>query len=428
MDLNRKTAYDTLLEIEKNEAYSNIELNKQIKLSSPDSPAFVRELVYGVTENRIQLDYILDFLIPRGIKKVKKQDLTLLRMGIYQLKWMNSVPEYAAVNETVKMAKKFCRGREGFINGVLRGYLKKKDEINLPNRDENIEKYLSVKYSFALWIVKLFIKDYGVCEAEKILAASNMSPKLTIRVNLLKNTREQMKLMLEEKGFSVEESLLSERILIVKGSGLLDTEFYKKGYFSVQDEASVLAAETLNPKPFEKVYDICAAPGGKTLAMAEIMEDKGEILAFDIFPHKLNLIDKAAKRLSLTCIKTFIGDGEVFKSELVSTADKVLVDAPCSGLGVIIKKPEIKYKEITDDCVGLSMKQLHILENASKYVKTGGQLVYSTCTINKIENNNVIEKFLEKNSNYSMTYMKQFLPNIDGTDGFFICKLKKELD
>lgn len=426
MDINRKTAYQTLLNTEKNKAYSNIELNKQIQQEQPDSPAFVRELVYGVLENRIYLDYILDRLIPKGLKGVKKQPLTLLRMGLYQIIFMDSVPEYASVNETVKIARKVIPGRERFINGVLRGYGKKKDEIALPDREKQAEEYLSVKYSFEPWIVSLWTEQYGIERAESLMKASNEKPELSVRVNRLKISTETAVKELEDAGFEVRRSEMSDRVLFVKGTGLLASESYRKGHFSVQDESSVLCAEALAPLPGQSVIDICSAPGGKTLAMAELMENRGSIKAFDIYEHKLNLLMENAQRLGISIIETGENDGEKLNEALIDTADRVLVDGPCSGLGVIRRKPEIKYKVLEDWGRELAEKQYAILKNSGRYVKSGGVLVYSTCTINKTENEDVAERFLTEHEEFELIESRQLLPDRDGCDGFFICKMRKK--
>ena len=426
MDCNRKTAYSVLYEIEKNRAYSNLELNRQIKVQNPDNPAFVRELVYGVLENRIYLDYLLKSLIPKGLSGVKKQVLTLLRMGLYQLIFMESVPPYAAIGETVKLAKKLAPGRDGFVNGVLRGYQKKGAEIRLPDEEEDLISYFSVKYSYAPWIVRLFLSQYGKERAEAVLAAGNSRPRLSVRVNLTKTDRKTLGEMLTAEGFHVEETALSQRVLFVSGSGLLQTKAYAEGLFSVQDTASVLAAEAVSPLPGQTILDICAAPGGKTLAMAEIMENKGLVKAFDIYEHKLALIEQQAQRLGLSNIVTAEGDGCALREELKETADGVLVDGPCSGLGVIRRKPEIKYRELADAGKALSEKQLQILSNAGCYVKEGGILVYSTCTVNRTENSEVVERFLAENPDFTMLFERQYLPDIDETDGFYICKMKKQ--
>ena len=425
-DLNRKTAYQTLLEIEKNQAYSNIELNHQIGQLQPDNPAFVRELVYGVLENQIYLDHILKQLIPKGLKGVKKPIKVLLRMGLYQLIFMDSVPEYAAVNETVKLSRKVAPGRDGFLNGVLRGYGKKKEQITMPDPEKALTAYLSVKYSFDPSIVNLWLSQYSAEETEALLANSNMRPPLAIRVNLTKTTETDLAEELTNQGFSLEKAALCDRVFFVKGSGLLDTEAFAKGHFSVQDTASVLAVDILAPKPGDVVMDMCAAPGGKTLAMGEKMENKGRILAFDIYAHKLELMQVQANRLGLSIIETGEHDGTVFNESYVELADKVLVDGPCSGLGVLRRKPEIKHRPVLEDVAELAEKQLAILENACRYVKPGGDLLYSTCTINKKENGDVSRAFLRKHLDYEMTEERQLLPGVDDADGFYICKMHRK--
>lgn len=426
-DLNRKTAYQTLFEIEKNQAYSNIELNHQIGQLKPDNPAFVRELVYGVLENQIYLDHILKQLIPKGLKGVKKPIKVLLRMGLYQLIFMDSVPEYAAVNETVKLARKVAPGRDGFLNGVLRGYGKKKDQITMPDPAKDLTGYLSVKYSFDPSIVKLWLSQYTGEETEILLANSNMRPPLSIRVNLTKTTEAALQEELEAQGFVLEKAAICDRVFFVKGSGLLDTEAFAKGLFSVQDTASVLAVDVLAPKPGDVVLDMCAAPGGKTLAMGEKMENKGRVLAFDIYAHKLELMEVQANRLGLSIIETGEQDGTVFNENYVDFADKVLVDGPCSGLGVLRRKPEIKHRPVLEDVAELAEKQLAILENACQYVKPGGDLLYSTCTINKKENGDVSRAFLKCHPEYEMIEERQLLPGVDEADGFYICKMHRKL-
>ncbi len=423
MDLTRKTAFDVLLEIERDGAYSNLALNRFAEERNIENTSFLRELVYGVLENRILLDYYLNSLIVKGMKKVKIREATILRMGLYQLIFMDSVPDYAAINESVNLAKKLCRGREGFINGVLRGYVKKKNLIELPSKEDSFEEYLSVRYSFPRWIIDMWKAQYGSALCEEILKATNQRPPLSIRVNTLKTDRATLKGILEDRGFEVREGTFSDRILHVKGSGLLSMEEYKNGFFSVQDEASVMAAEMLDAKSGDLVIDVCAAPGGKTAAIAEIMENRGTIKAFDIYEHKLEIIRNQAKRLGITIITPQLTDGRTGDDSLNEKADKVLVDALCSGLGVIRRKPEIKYKE-EEDLSQLICIQRDILERAAEYVKPGGTMVYSTCTINKEENHNQAQRFLRCHGEFELAEEKQFLP-VDGTDGFFICKMIK---
>ena len=422
MDSGRRTAFQILLEVEEEKAFSNLSSNKYIKQNNPENPAFVRELVYGVLSNKLLLDYYLNLLIPSGIEKVKKREKTLLRMGLYQLKFMKNIPQYAAVNETVSLAKSLCRGREGFINGVLRGYIKKQGELQLPCDDT--DEILSVKYSFSPWIIKMWKNQYGQESTIKLMEASNSRPVLCIRVNLMKTTVEKLSHLLSEKGMVVDKGRYSDIVLYVSGSNILDLEEYKKGLFSIQDETSVLACQYLEPRPGDLVIDTCASPGGKTSAIGEMMDNRGKIISCDIYPHKLELIKKQADRLGITIIETKLLDGIKGDKALSGKADKVLVDAPCSGLGVIRKKPEIKYKE-QKDIQKLIKVQSDILNNASYYVKPNGVLLYSTCTINKDENDEQIEKFIKTHEDFEILYEKQFLPT-DGLDGFFICKMMKK--
>lgn len=425
MDKNRKTAYLTLFDVETKQAYSNLALNSYISRGKPDSPGFVRELVYGVLENKALLDYILQGFIKTPVEQMKASDLTVLRMGIYQLKYMNSVPEYAAVNESVLLAKRFCRGRESFINGVLRNYIRHGKDIELPDRETDLVKYLSIKYSYEPWIVELWLEQYAPAFVEELLAAGNKTPDLVIRINTLKTTKDDLKRRIVSKGFEAEDGIYCKNALHVKGSGLLGGRLFQSGMFTVQDESSMISVDKLDPKPGEFVIDVCAAPGGKTFAIAEKMNNKGEILAWDVFRRKLSLIEKEAVRLGVDIVDAKTWDATRLDSSLFQKADRVLVDAPCSGLGVVRRKPEIKHKKQTAELQELPKKQLTILSTSSKYVKPGGTLVYCTCTINTHENQRVVQEFLKNNPSFVKEESIQLLPNINNTDGFFICRMKK---
>ena len=425
MDTNRKTAYQTLLDVESKKAYSNIALNHKIAMNKPGSPAFVRELVYGVLERQITLDYYIDQLLNDGIDSLKTPELTVLRMGLYQLGYMEKVPEYAAISESVELAKKYCKGRAGLVNGVLREYQNKKIYLTLPARDEDEIRYLSIKYSYAPWIIELWLKYYEKSFVEKLLDAGNATPPLTVRVNWLKIRKEDLKKVLHERGYEAEDGKICQNALNVKGSKLLDSDLYRYGLFTPQDESSMLVSEKIGVKQGDLVMDMCAAPGGKTTAIAERMNNTGKILASDIYRRKLDIVDKEASRLGITNIETRSWDATRVDSTMIKKADKVLVDAPCSGLGVIRRKPEIKYRELSDDLRLLPNKQLAILSASSSYVKPGGTLVYSTCTINPEENEKVIDAFLKKNRDFEKVERTLLLPNVNGTDGFFICVMKR---
>lgn len=426
MDANRKTAYLTLLDVEAKKAYSNLALNHQIIVNKPNNQGFVRELAYGVLENKLTLDYYIDLLVKDGIQSLKNPETIILRMGIYQLGYMDSVPEYAAVNESVALAKRYCRSKAGLVNGVLREYLNKRLQLRLPDRNEDEIKYLSIKYSYAPWIIELWLEHYSMDFVEALLKAGNETPPTTIRLNWLRVMKPDLMKKLEEKKFQVEAGSVCQNALHVKGSGLLDTELYKMGMFTPQDESSMLVAEKLDPKHGEIIMDMCAAPGGKTTAIAERMNNTGKIIASDIYRRKLDLIDKEARRLGITNIETRSWDATRVDSSMIHKADRVLVDVPCSGLGVIRRKPEIKYKSLSEDLELLPKKQLAILSASSNYVKPGGTLLYSTCTINPKENEKVTEIFLKKNTSFKRVERTVLFPNVNGTDGFYICVMRKE--
>ncbi len=426
MDKNRKTAYNVLMAIETKKQYSNIALNNYIRREKPDSPAFVRELVYGVLENKKLLDYTISKLITGKIKNVRTPDLIILRMGIYQIAKMSSVPEYAAVDESVQMAKKFARGREKFINGVLRSYIRDRHNIILPNKDRELSKYLSVRYSYEEWIVKLWLEVYDGNFVEELLKAGNETPPITIRVNRVKALKNDVGQKLVNLGFEVKEGDVSKTALHVRGEGLLDTDMYKNGEFSVQDEASQLVTEFLQPEPTDLIIDVCAAPGGKSLATAEKMHNKGKVIAQDIYGRKIANVQKEAERLGLSNVETFTWDASKVREDFVEKADRVIVDAPCSGLGVVRRKPEIKYKKNNDEMAMLPIKQLAILEASSKYLKKGGTLLYSTCTINPYENERVVSDFIRKHPEFTLEKSTQLLPNVNRTDGFYISIMKRE--
>jgi len=426
MDTNRKTAYNTLVRMEKDSAYSNIEINVQIRRHEPDSPAFVRELVYGVLENKLYLDYLLDQLINKGLKSLKPPALTVLRMGLYQLIYMDSVPEYAAVDESVKLARRVCFGQVGLINAVLRNYMRKKDQLKEPDDEKDPDMRLKYQYSFDPWIVDLWNQQYGPERAAEIMESSKGKPPIYIRVNHLKISTATLAERLKASGIGVQDYDKSERVLIVEGREVLALPEYKEGLFSIQDAASVLAIEALAPKKDDVIIDVCAAPGGKSLACAEMMGNVGRIIGFDLYDNKLKRLRSEAARLGADIIETQVFDAMKVNKEFIGVADRVICDVPCTGLGVIRRKPEIKFKVVSNSGRDLAKKQLAILEASANYLKAGGFLMYSTCTINSIENKDVIGKFLNKHKNFDLIRSRQLLPTSDGTDGFYYCKMKKK--
>lgn len=434
MDKNRKTAFDALLEIHTKNAYSNIAVNRAVAKNIPDDEAFVRNIVYGVLENQIFLDHRLSQLMKQKLKKVNPKALVLLRMGAYQIEFADSVPAYAAISESVNIAKKVCRGLDGFVNGVLRSYERRNGDFAMPDVSAEPSEYLSVKYSYNKDIADMWLRMYGFEKTEKLMKAGNQAPPLTIRVNRLKTSLDDLKAKLEEKGFRTEkirtgseeyDEILSEMALNVYGNGIISSDFYKTGMFSVQDISSMLMVSALDPQAGETIIDLCAAPGGKSLCAAEMTGDRAEIISCDVYEHKIELIKKSAERIGVSSVNACVNDALIVNKRFVGTADRVIVDAPCSGLGVLRRRPEIKLHTTLDNIKELADIQLKILENAVSYLKENGVLVYSTCTISEYENDRVVDMFLKKYKNFSVECKKQLFPDTDSSDGFYFTVLQR---
>lgn len=440
----REGALLVLYEINEKDAFSNIALNKELrnKTYSQLDKNLMTELIYGVLENQIYIDYVIKQFSTFDIEKMNPYTLNILRLGIYQLFFLDKIPGFAAVNESVNLSKKYCKKTSGFINGVLRNIQRKKESIKLPNPKKNIIKYLSVKYSHPEWLVKKFLNDFDQVFTEELLKANNSRPELYVRINTLKISVDDCVKLLIDEGYIVKENPYIREAVIVKGmQGVEESELYKKGYIQIQDFASMLVSKILDPKEGEFVIDVCSAPGGKTTHIAQLMNNKGSIIARDIYDHKLKLVEKNAKRLGVKIISTENFNGRDLDKKILGKADKVLVDAPCSGFGIIRRKPEIKYGKKPNDIEKIIDIQYDILKNASEYLKVGGQLVYSTCTINARENEDIVNKFLQNNKNYILidinekykdfipgnhtSSMIQLYPNLHETDGFFISKIKR---
>ena len=418
---DRFLAYKILNKIERDKAYSNITVDAVLNENEATSAPFVCALVYGVLERKITIDYILSKFLTQPIKKLKPQVLTLLRMGVYQIKYMDKVPGSAAVNESVKLSKKVkCAFASGLINSVLRKV--STTEVSLPETDNKIHD-LSIKYSCPEQLVEHYVNDYGYIDAEKILESSIGSVSTFIRVNNLKISTDELISQLENEDVISKKIENRENSLEIISGAVFKTECYKKGYFHAQDLASQTCIDFLNPQENEVVFDLCAAPGGKSFTIAEKMNNKGNVFSFDLYEHKIKLINDGAKRLGITIIDAQIGDASVFNSDLPK-ADKVLCDVPCGGLGVIRRKPEIKYKDFSfiDKLCDL---QYNILNNASLYLKEKGVLVYSTCSLSKSENEDICNRFLNEHNNFKLESMVTLIPHKD-SDGFFFAKFIKE--
>ena len=455
IDLDREAAFKALLAIERDGSYSNLELSKMLASDELSNKGFIREIVYGVTENKIYLDYILDKFIKKGAAKTKLQALIILRMGVYQILFMNSVPNYAAVNESVALARRSARGTDGFINGVLRNFIRNMDSASEIDVKGQLE-YLSIRYSCQLKLVEELVSMLGFEHAKVLLEHAGHRPPLSIRVNVAKISVKELADRLRANGFEIEGSKLSDRVLLVKGGALTEANEYKEGLFSIQSEESCAIADFADAKSTELVIDLCAAPGGKAAAMAEqilkpststepLTETEpgkqpststepltktepgiasGKVVALELYEHRAALIEATARRLGLENIEVRCQDAVEQIDELVGKADLVLADVPCSGLGVIRRKPEMKYRD-EFDFDELVEIQKSILETGSSYLKPGGRLIYSTCTINPRENELMVKDFLERHEEFISEKEVKLSPFDNGYDGFYMNKLKK---
>lgn len=440
----RKIALTILEEMDDRGSFSTLSLNKKLNFekASYADRRFVSQLVYGVLENKLLLDHVIQSYSNTKLSKMNHFILNDLRMGAYQIMFLDRIPHSAAVNEAVKLVKKKYPGLDRFVNGVLRTISRNPKDFKLPDKEREPLKYLSVLYSHPEWLVDRWIQRFGIEFTELLLKGNNTSPELTIRVNGLKMTGAELVETLGNKGVKLEPGRVCGACYKVKESDRspMELDAFERGLFTVQDEASAKAAEVLNPQPGDLVLDVCAAPGGKTLYMADLMKNEGQIIARDIYPHKLKLIDDNAKRLGIKNLKLQNRDALQLHEDSVGMFDKVLVDAPCSGLGIIRRKPEIRYNKTAADIENLAEMQLKMLEISAQYLKKGGELVYSTCTIEPEENEQIVEAFMKTHDDFEYVDIRSkfesecvqatpyvtLYPQISETDGFFICKFRRK--
>lgn len=437
----REVALRVLLDIEENGNYSNIAINKHfrnLEMSNQDR-GLATELIYGVVENKYYLDYIIDKLSKIKCKKMNIYVKILLRMGIYQILLLDNISEYAAVNETVSLVKKYDKRSSGFVNAILRNVIRQKDTVGEVDIKDDKIMYLSTRYSYKPWMIKNWINKFSVDFTEDLLEANSEKPSVYLRTNTLKISRNELmeKLKLEGIDCSIVPTV-DEAIRVENLKNIENNEMFKDGLFTIQDISSMIVGKVISPKENSLVLDVCSAPGGKTTHLATLMNNTGKVVSRDIFEHKLKLIQSTVDRLGLTNVEVQSFDASLLDENSVDKFDYVLTDVPCSGLGIIRRKPEIKYKEKAE-LKELPIIQKTILDNASKYVKIGGTLVYSTCTIQDNENIEIIEAFLKENDNFELApinevkvdlenqdkgYLKIY-PNIHDIDGFFIAKLQR---
>lgn len=443
----REIILDMLMDICEKEAYSHIVLRQTLRkyqyLDKRDR-AFITRVTEGTVENIIFLDYIIDKVSKIKVKKMKPLIRNLLRMSVYQVMFMDSVPSSAACNEAVKLAIKRSFGPlKGYVNGVLRTIIRNKEDIKMPNASENMVEYLHIAYSMPAWIVEQLIVQYGMEDASRIIKGiSGQDKRLCVRVNTSKASIEEVIDLLKKEDITVEQSDVYPNALYISNIDYLENvEAFNDGLISVQDLSSMLVSAIAAPKQGDFCIDLCAAPGGKALHLQEIMKGQGRVIARDISQYKIELIEENINRTEADGICAEVFDATQLDESMIEKADIVIADLPCSGLGVIGKKSDIKYRMTDKQEEELVILQRKILDNAWKYVKKGGTLIYSTCTINKKENIENMQYLEEKYplkpvdiSGYvpegfcrgtaSEGYL-QMLPGIDGSDGFFICRFER---
>jgi 16S rRNA (cytosine967-C5)-methyltransferase len=450
IDRAREIALKTLYKIDKENAYSNIALGQMLQQNRKElnerDIGLISEIVYGVTTWKLTLDEIIKKYSSIRLKKISPWILNILRMSIYQIIFLEKIPKSAAVNEGVNLAKRYGhKGSFGFTNAVLRKVTKEDHQKMCEIKEE--EERISKMTSMPKWIIKELKKE-GLSnnKINQICQCSNIRPKISIRVNRLKIEKEELKERLEQKGIEVEEGILEDFLVIRKAKNIENMDEFKKGLFTVQDEAAGLTALILNPKKGEKILDACSSPGGKTTYLAEIVENNAQIEAWEIHEHRTRLVEQTAKRLGDSVIKVKVQDATKYNEAYFEKFDKILLDVPCLGLGVLKRKPDIKWQRKLEDMTEITRVQYEILKNCSNYLKPGGEIVYSTCSILKEENQNIVMKFLEENLSFQLEkillpknrnhYFEKFKIDKDflqvyqneKTDGFFICKMRKNLE
>lgn len=440
---SRSLAYEVLYEVIENGAYANLLLDKALFSSTltPIDKKFATEIVYGTIKYLRHLDHVLSFYVKRDLKITDHSARIILEMSAYQMLFMDRVPSHAIINEAVELIKGLNKAHlANFINGTLRSLDRDECFILWPDK-KNKTKYLATYYSFPEWIIDIFMMRAKAKGAEAMCKYFNAPSALWIRTNTLKTTRDDLVKSLEDEGIETILSKKTDEGILLKNSGSIrDLTSFNKGEFLVQDESSMLVAHAMSPKKNERILDVCAAPGGKTTHIAALMENQGELIACELQKHRLGLIKENAKKLGIEIIAPKLLDARHLPAKWQASFDRVLVDAPCSGLGVLNRRADARLRKHRYQIGELVKIQEKILDEAARVLKTGGILVYSTCTITKEENEKQVEAFLKRHPDFSLDEdlakalpnvsgikggMKQFLPHLDGVDGFFIARFIK---
>ncbi|MBU5473916.1 16S rRNA (cytosine(967)-C(5))-methyltransferase RsmB [Roseburia sp. MSJ-14] len=427
----RELILDVLLEITKNGEYSHIAIKNTLdkyQYLEKQERSFLTRVCEGTLENMILIDYVINQFSKVKVNKMKPVIRCILRSSVYELKFMDSVPVSATCNEAVKLAqKKGFHNLKGFVNGVLRNISRNLEQISMPDEEREPEKWLSVKYSIPEWLIEKWQKQYDKTQLEEMFQAFLEKSATSIRVNTEKTTKEELIKELEAEQITVMENEEVPNALYIDGYDFLSgITAFQEGMFYVQDVSSMLVSLWAEPKEGAQVIDVCAAPGGKSIHMAELLHGTGMVEARDLTEYKVSLIEENIERCGLTNIRAKQADARVLEEDSVGKADIVIADLPCSGLGVIGKKPDIKYKMSEAKCAELAALQREILHTVQNYVKSGGVFMYSTCTINPQENEENVQWFLKEHADFELERQQQILPKKGKNDGFFLARMVRK--
>jgi 16S rRNA (cytosine967-C5)-methyltransferase len=448
----RVLALKALLLVEEEEAYTNLALLRvfnEVPEAERRERAFATELVYGVLRNRMKIDYFLGRLLSRPFVSLKPTVRNLLRLALYQLLALPDIPERAVCHSAVELLKRTpFAGLAGLVNAVLRRFIRERGQLELPDRATDLATYLEIVYSHPRWLVERWLDRFGPETTEAILQTNNQAPPFTIRVNQLRVAPDDAILQLMMEGVALRQAALLPEAFVIESLpvGLEELPSFQSGKISVQDESAMLAAHLLQPKPGETIIDLCAAPGGKSAHIAEIVREQAKIFSVDIYAHKIRLITENAARLGLSNIIPCLGDARIFQLPDNQLADAVLLDAPCSGTGVLRRRVDARYRRQPEDIKELAALQRSILTHAAELVRPGGRLIYVTCSLEKEENQDQITAFCAAHPDFQIINWRGFLPvqlaeylvepelgwatilpSAGSGDGFFLCRLERKL-
>lgn len=433
----RRLAHKTLCELDENQAYANIYLPSALKRSVLDDRdrALVTELVYGVVRSKLALDWLIGKFAARATAKVEPRVLNLLRLGLYQILYLDRIPDHAAVDTGVELAKtELSPGTDKFVNAILRRAVRERDGLPWPDRGRGLVEFLTIYYSHPRWLVELWLNELGEETTESLLAADNARPKVTLRANTLKVTPADLIEALKREAIETLAGDICPEAVVMAGHNVPD-KILKDGLAYVQNEASIAVGHIMRPRPGQTVIDLCAGPGGKCTHLAQLMNNSGRIMAVDVHDGRLKLVKDNCRRLGVEIVELIEGDAS--KPLPLPEVDHVLVDAPCSGLGVLARRPDSRWRKQPGDIERLAALQSKILDRAADYVKPGGRLTYSVCTITKAETDGVVSRFVTGHRDFRQAPVEvfklsfkeapnaRFWPHIDGTDGMFIAQFKK---